>query len=110
MLSAGWVCLSSWRTTNPLTAMSGWVEQSSPTSIVFLTRAWAMGVLHASSSVTLVGARPYAVFSAAAQTGFVGQSVARPHLSWFWTAVVSLILVRLNCVAVSLRTTNAFLS
>ena len=53
---------------------------------------------------------PYASLSACPQTGLVGQSVARPSLSWSWTAATSLILVRLSESAVSLRTTKAFWS
>src|SRR5439155_2013749 len=110
MLSAGWVCLSSSRTVQLFAWMSGWVEHSSPTSMVLLSSAFAIGVSHADRYVTLVGARPYASLSALAQTGLVLQSVARPHLSWFCTAVVSLIFARCNWSTVSLRTTKAFWS
>ena len=95
--------------------MSGCVEHSSATSIVLALSASAIGVLHAARSVApaiVSGVMPYCSSAppGAPHSGLVGQSVARPHLSWVWTAAVSLILVRLNCVAVSGRTTNAFVS
>ena len=110
--SAGCVFLSSSSRTQPLTMISGPVEQSSATSIVSAFSASAIGVLQASSSVTssVEMSIPYGSFSAPAQTGFVGQSVARPHLRSFATAVRSLHLVRLDWSAVSLRTTSAFVS
>ena len=56
--SAGCVPLSSSRRTQPLTMISGPVEQSSATSTVFWRSASAIGALQASRSVTFVGSMP----------------------------------------------------
>ena len=69
-------------------------------------------MLQASRSVTssVEMSIPYWSFSAPAQTGFVGQSVARPHFRSFATAVRSLHLARLLESAIALVTTRAFVS